>query len=837
MRLSRLLNIVGILPLLALSADAQVLVTTPANAGPGSLRDAVATATVGDTILFAGPMTINLTSPIIVGVDGLVIEGCYPDVRLNASGLFPGIELNGVTGCNVRGLVMEGFNPALGFSAGANGNTVGGLNPCDRVEAHLGGMGVALSDPGTEQKVFLNVKVHQNLYDGIVLRNGASRNQFGDGSLAGTVNSHNNGMNGVALDGYSGAAVLENQFAGCLLGTDMTGMAGTGNTLSGVHLSGAGASDNFFFKCVISGNGTNGVTIDGGSSHTKLEACHVGVDISGVNALPNVVGVEIAAGSDNVIEGRCVISGNQQDGVVIRSGASFHNLVSDSLLGPDAMAGALGNGVAGVSILDGAWENKLAGNHISSNGDNGIFFAGNDPHHNTIFENLVGTDATGSVAMPNGRHGIFLETVATDNEFLKNVISGNTSYGVVVGYSSDRNSFRENTIGLDQSRVNSVRNNLSGMIIYGKETEVGGPSLNDGNWIAGNGAWGIILKGDVLSMALENSIQGNVIGLAGLGNGFGGVKVSEYTFDTSIGSVLGNSIIGNGGPGVLVGDAYYSGSPVDGIEILNNSISQNAAEGIKLDFLGNVMIPAPIVTAANSGFVNGYITVAATPCLVQVFRDVDDEGFEFLGEQWVTTPYGAFSIPASIAAGDRLTATQTAEIPGSTTPRPETSPFSSVMVAAALGSPGCFCTATVAPCGNADPTAGCANSTGLGATLAGHGSNSVSADDFTLSAERLPAGRWTMLLASKGSATLPFGDGLLCVNPGSRIWRLQVKNSRPWGAAVYGDGLVSRSLTLGPGAAIASGDIWYFQVLYRDLSGPCGRGRNLTNSVKIGFAP
>ena len=183
-----------------------------------------------------------------------------------------------------------------------------------------------------------------------------------------------------------------------------------------------------------------------------------------------------------------------------------------------------------------------------------------------------------------------------------------------------------------------------------------------------------------------------------------------------------------------------------------------------------------------------------------------------------------------------MTATQTAQVGGMTF-WAETSPFSSVMTAVEIGGPGCFCTAAVAPCGNADPSAGCANSTGLGASLKAHGSRSVSADDLTLTAERLPAGVFTMLLASRGAAMIPFGDGLLCVNPGSRIWRFQIANSRAWGAAVYGDGLVAKSLLLGPGAAIVSGDTWTFQTLYRDTLGPCGTGRNLTNSVKIGFTP
>ena len=118
-----------------------------------------------------------------------------------------------------------------------------------------------------------------------------------------------------------------------------------------------------------------------------------------------------------------------------------------------------------------------------------------------------------------------------------------------------------------------------------------------------------------------------------------------------------------------------------------------------------------------------------------------------------------------------------------------------------------------------------------------HGSGSVSNDDLTFSAERLPAGVFAMLISSKGGASIPFGDGILCVSPGARIWRRAVTFSELSGATVYGDGLVADSALLPPGALISIGDAWTFQVFYRDSAGPCGTGRNLTNSVKVGFTP
>ena len=147
--------------------------------------------------------------------------------------------------------------------------------------------------------------------------------------------------------------------------------------------------------------------------------------------LGNVNGVEISAGSLNAIEAG-VVSGNQQFGVVIRSSAAFDNKVNENRIGPDANAAALGNGRSGVALMDGAFENRVIGNHISSNGEDGVALMGNDPVDNLIESNLIGTDQSASAAMPNARNGIFLGSVASSNDFRENVVSGNADNGVAV---------------------------------------------------------------------------------------------------------------------------------------------------------------------------------------------------------------------------------------------------------------------------------------------------------------------------------------------------------------------------------------------------------------------
>jgi hypothetical protein len=418
-------------------------------------------------------------------------------------------------------------------------------------------------------------------------------------------------------------------------------------------------------------------------------------------------------------------------------------------------------------------------------------------------------------------------------------------YGVAVAaLGCDKNEFQGNIIGLDYSRVNAIPNGAGGVLVSGSQNVFGGATPNDGNYICANVGWGVEVRGPVLGFfAADNQFMGNTIGMSGLGNSAGGVWLDSGAVDNLLGgpvttgSMNGNNIWSNGGHGVLVHN-LSAPDPADGNQLLANSITDNSGEGIELAGGGNCMIPAPLITAANSVRVEGYSTVAGGLSLIQIFRDSDDEGLEFLGEQVVTFGYGLFSIPVTLSPGDRVTATQTYDM-GCTTGTSETSPFSKPMTATEIGTPDCFCPNAVAICGNADPNAGCANSTAAGGLLKSHGTTSVAADDLTFSATKLPPSTFAMLLGSRAQRNIPFRDGRLCVGgSGKRIWRFQLRNSRQYGAAVFGDGLVARSLTFFSATGhIGTGDTWYFQTFYRDTLGPCGTGGNLTNNVEITFTP
>ena len=132
----------------------------------------------------------------------------------------------------------------------------------------------------------------------------------------------------------------------------------------------------------------------------------------------------------------------------------------------------------------------------------------------------------------------------------------------------------------------------------------------------------------------------------------------------------------------------------------------------------------------------------------------------------------------------------------------------------------CECVSDWGPCGNpGQPGQGCGNSTGVGSSLTASGTSS----NINLHADNLPLGQ-TIGLFFKGDnviGPLSFGDGLRCV--GGETIRLDVVITNTGQADLH------LQSSLSPGEPTAG----YYQFWYRDSSGPCGSGFNLTDAIEI----
>jgi hypothetical protein len=154
--------------------------------------------------------------------------------------------------------------------------------------------------------------------------------------------------------------------------------------------------------------------------------------------------------------------------------------------------------------------------------------------------------------------------------------------------------------------------------------------------------------------------------------------------------------------------------------------------------------------------------------------------------------------------------------------------------------PYCNCPQGLAPCGNADAGAGCANSTGSGGLLEViAGQSSVAADDLVLSVAQLPPFQFGIMYMGDAAIELPFGDGIRCVGSmGAGTHRFGVMNGGGGGMIHYGPGIIAYACSTFPASGcIGPGDFWHFQGWYRDPGGPCGSGFSFTNALQVEFVP
>ena len=267
------------------------------------------------------------------------------------------------------------------------------------------------------------------------------------------------------------------------------------------------------------------------------------------------------------------------------------------------------NDVAGVFVS--SFGNKIGGttaaarNVISGNEQGGVVIV--LPGRNNVVEgNYIGTDATGTRAVPNGYGvvlgGALLTRLGGTSASAANVISGNTfdgvllsgdGFGFVPSEPTSGNMIEGNFIGTDPTGETAVPNGGLGVdAIDADHTTVGGltpvPGTAPGNLISGNGEPGI---GIFSARATANVVLGNLIGTdttgtRSLGNANIGVLVANASGNT-IGSpipgarnvISGNVAVGSPAPPTVPPELTGAG----GIVIIGSSSVGNVVQG---NFIG-----------------------------------------------------------------------------------------------------------------------------------------------------------------------------------------------------------------------------------------------------------
>jgi len=426
---------------------------------------------------------------------------------------------------------------------------------------------------------------------------------------------------------------------------------------------------NFTLPTLSTGNDT----IDGSSAGVIVDGGGVGFDCLTIESDSNTIkGLQIYncytaitliwGAQYNTIGGttegaRNVISGNDVLGVLIVRGDTNDNVVRGNYIGTDASGtAALPNGEEGVVIAGGAQGNTVQGNVISGNTDSGVHITDSD--NNVVKGNYMGTDATGTAAIANDI-GVYISDGAQNNTIggttdgERNVISGNIRGVSIVGDGTNGNAVKGNYIGTNANGTNAIANGTGVYIHEGAQNNtIGGSSASDRNVISGNSYEGVFISD---SDTTGNPVKGNYIGTnasgtAGLPNGAQGVAIGVGAQDNTIGGTAA-------GEGNLI--AYNEDDGVwvydtgtTGNTIRGNSIHSNGDMGIVHSNGGNAELARPVIT--NSGPAMG---TACVGCTVDIYSDDEDEGRIYEGS---TTANGAGNWTyVGAVTGPNVTATAT----------------------------------------------------------------------------------------------------------------------------------------------------------------------------------
>ncbi len=305
-----------------------------------------------------------------------------------------------------------------------------------------------------------------NLEHGVYITGSGTDNTVGGTTYARRNVISGNSGSGVAVES-AGSFIYGN-----FIGTDASGSTNLPNG-GGVGL---GSSSNTVggntaeLRNVISGNFGDGIGIGGNSN--LIQGNYIGVDVNGDvlgnggdgmsisgSCSGNTIGGDSTAGEGNVI------SGNGGSGIYVASIASGTNQIYGNLYRhrPDR-----GRRPAELRLRrlshrrkrpEHRGQRRRAGQrHLRQRQRRRLYHL--LLHGNTLAGNLIGTDASGASALPNGGSGVTLANNADNNAVggatagFRNVISGNSGSGVNIdGSTSDcnYNTVQGNYLGVNAS--------------------------------------------------------------------------------------------------------------------------------------------------------------------------------------------------------------------------------------------------------------------------------------------------------------------------------------------------------------------------------------------------
>jgi hypothetical protein len=575
--------------------------------------------------------------------------------------------------------IAANFGPGVSVASNSNNNTIiaNTIGTDVAADANLGN-GAAGIDVAASDNTILNNTIVDSSTSGIVT---AATGTTIRGNVIGTASSEvlGNGNSGIAVFGAGSATIggpaigdgntivgstvagilLESSAASVVQGNTI-GVDGSGNLASagisfgngnagiliddspGNRIGVAGAGN------VVSNNDLQGIVISGVASvGNRIEANTVGLRSSGSSSPAGNVaeGIRVQAGATANIIGSPgagnFVAANGDSGIEVNGATSDDNIVQGNSVGVSSGGAPRGNEQDGISIsgADSATVGGLGageGNLSSANLQTGIDVE-NNSDDTTVRGNVVGTNAGGTLGLPNDR-GLRVEGLGVVVE--GNSFAGNIDEGAV----------------LDGGGAIRFEGNLVGKSFTGSVIPNGGPGVEISDDVAPDTIGG--------PGAAANTITGN------LGPG---ILVSN---DDSVATIAQNSIFANGGLGIDLEPVGVTANDANDADAGPNGLQNFPQISSALLANGQTTISGSIATTASTDLtLRFYASSTCDP-------SGNGEGQRFLGQTTVTSDgAGNVSFNAAVGsttAGEQVAATATGQ---------GTSEFSACRVAEAVPLP------------------------------------------------------------------------------------------------------------------------------------------------------
>ncbi|MBS1937907.1 MAG: HYR domain-containing protein, partial [Bacteroidetes bacterium] len=623
----------------------------------------------------------------INNVNGITVAACHLGVMPNGTSCGP----NGGYGVGIYGgswmqIGTEWSNPNVISGNAQGGVLISGVDAeqtgviNSRIGTNLAGTAAICTQPfgvilqegthdntvGTTNAPYFNL-ISGHVYDGIRMdqadHNTIISNRIGT-NLAGTAaipnarnavnmsRANNNAIGqagyGNLLSGNASAVRLEtsnnNSIAANKAGVALNGNTALANTSSGIVIStnstantigGTGAGDGN----IIAGNANFGILIGNGATGNQVQGNRIGINSAGA-AVANYAGVVMENSGGNVVGGpdasaRNYIGGNTLYGVWMEGTGADNNRVEGNYIGTNTTGtAALPNG-SGILVRDG--KNNVVGgptaahgNLISGNTEAGVQFMFSGTDGNLVRNNKIGTNAAGTGAVPN-KGGVVVEGPSTNTGIQQNQIAANTENGVKIDGASST-TLRGNLIGTNAAGSGPLGNGGGGVLAINGATAnmVGGTNPGDRNVISGNNGPGVFLNfGATNNQVLGNYIGTNAAGNAAVANSGGGVRV----WNNSTGTVIGD--------GTANGRNIISGNTQAGI----NFDSGSGNSSIKGNWIGP--------NAAGTGTLANEIGITVSKCSYMVIGSNTNDGNNIsgntsIGVQLANAPCSANTVSGNL---------------------------------------------------------------------------------------------------------------------------------------------------------------------------------------------